>query len=157
MSTYMIVLAQIEDRDSIQLLETTRDVCRTLRQEKHCSAFLPINRSKLGRVDCYLFDVTIPRDDIQKLFSSSLNCQLDVQEKEMSADLQLVKSAAIVVDILLTQYADNERTLKVFSEHFHYILNGLGMGYKDEINFYLFAIHQVEQLLRRGSISANAS
>jgi len=143
----MIAKVQITNGNSNQLLETTRDIGRALQQQKHCSAFLPINRSGEGRIDCYLFDVSIQRNEIQELFLASLSCPVVVNEEELSRDLQLVKSAAIVVETLLTQYKDDERIQKVFSEHFHYILNGLRMNYRDEINFYLLAIHQtVEQL-----------
>ncbi len=143
MSTYLIAKAQITNGNSNQLLEKIRIIGRILHQQNQCSAFLPINRSNEGRIDCYLFDVTIQKNEIEKMFLSSLNCSLEVQEQEISEDLHLVKSAAIVVEILLTQYEGNERTQKVFSEHFHYILNGLGINYKDEINFYLSAIQQI--------------
>ncbi len=147
MSTYMMAKVQITNGNSNQLLETTRDIGRALQQQKQCSAFLPINRSGEGRVDCYLFDITIQRNEIQQLFLSSLNCPIDVKEEEMSRDLELVKSAAIVVEILLTQYQENERPQKLLYEHFHYVLNSLQLNYLAEIDFYLYAVHEIANIL----------
>lgn len=136
----LIVKIPLLEQDVSNTVESARSICRALKDSNLCTSFSIVNRANEGRVDCYFYDYTPSLIDLQREFSKFTIDRNNIQEFAMSPDHSLVKMAGLTVEVLLKECKAEERHIKLVTEHMHYILNGLGNGYKEEIDFYLNAI-----------------
>ncbi len=139
----IIVTLHLTNRNPTEIVNSARIVCQGLKNSAYCSSFTLTNRSKEGKVDCYFFDFTYSIAELQQQFSMFNVNQNDIQEFPITPDHLLVKFAGMTTEVLLSQYSTEEIHEKLVTEHMHYILNGLGDGYKKEIIFYLNAAYLI--------------
>ena len=123
---------------SISPLEKVRTVSRELYKKRCCSGFLPVNRAKEKRVDCYLFDTTLSKLELAEYFAPII--QDSTPRVEMNSnftlDWKLIKLAGEVTELLLNECDPECKYNELLKHHLHYIMNSLGNSYNSEAEIY---------------------
>jgi hypothetical protein len=148
-SSNYIIKCSLDKTDNGQLIKILWSIGRELISLSECDIFIPINRSIENRIDLYLFDSNLSKESLLLFIQNRKISNYEISQIDYSPELLLVKKAAEVVEILLKYFTKGEIYNKLFSEHFHYIFNGLGCSYTEESKIYHQAYNYVSKMVKK--------